>query len=134
VLLVGDDGFAVARLDGGRLALEDVASHRPDRLQQVDHELIAGDVNGDGFVDLVTLDAGEQSLGILSFSEAGRLVPMTRFKVFETRLFQAGEPREFEPSMGLVGDLTGDGAPDLILLCHDRVLLYPQSPKAAASN
>jgi hypothetical protein len=134
VLLVGDDGFAVARLDGGRLALEEVASHRPDRLQQVDHELIAGDVNGDGFVDLVTLDAGEQSLGILSFSEAGRLVPMTRFKVFETRLFQAGEPREFEPSMGLVGDLTGDGAPDLVLLCHDRVLLYPQSQKAAATK
>ena len=134
VILVGDDGFAVARLDGGRLALEEVASHRPDRLQQVDHELIAGDVNSDGFVDLVTLDAGEQSLGILSFSEAGRLVPMTRFKVFETRLFQAGEPREFEPSMGLVSDLTGDGAPDLVLLCHDRVLLYPQSQKAAATG
>jgi hypothetical protein len=34
--------------------------------------------------------------------------------------------------MGLICDLTGDGAPDLVLLCHDRVLLYPQSRKAAA--
>jgi len=129
VLLVGDDGFAIARLDGGRLQLEARANFRADRTQQVDHELTAGDVNGDGFLDLVALDAGEQTLGILSFSESGNLLPMTRFKVFETRLFQAGEPREFEPSMALVGDLTGDGANDIILLCHDRVLLYPHSPK-----
>jgi hypothetical protein len=129
VLLVGDDGFAIARLDGGRLALEEVANFRADRIQQVDHEVIAGDVNGDGFLDLVTLDAGEQSLGILSFSEGGKLLPMTRFRVFETRLFQAGEPREFEPSMALIGDFTGDGANDIVLLCHDRMLLYPQSPK-----
>jgi hypothetical protein len=132
VLLVGDDGFAIARLDGGRLRLEEQANYRADRTQQVDHELTAGDVNGDGFLDLVALDAGEQSLGILSFSESGNLLPMTRFKVFETRLFQAGEPREFEPSMALVGDLTGDGANDIILLCHDRVLLYPQSTKPTA--
>ena len=129
VMLVGDDGFAIAQLDGKRLVLEELASYRGDRIQQVDHELAAGDVNGDGFVDLLVLDAGEQSLGVLSFSEAGRLLPITRFKVFESRLFQGGEPREFEPSIVLVADLTGDGADDVILLCHDRVLLYPQSKK-----
>ena len=91
-------------------------------------------VNGDGFLDLVTLDAGEQSLGVLSFSEGGKLLPMTRFRVFETRLFQAGEPREFEPSMALIGDFTGDGANDIVLLCHDRMLLYPQSPKPTKST
>jgi hypothetical protein len=89
-------------------------------------------VNGDGFLDLVALDAGEQSLGVLSFSESGRLMPITRFKVFESRLFQGGEPREFEPSIALIADLTGDGADDVVLLCHDRVLLYPQTRKAGA--
>jgi len=132
VMLVGDDGFAIAQLDGNRLALEELASYRGDRLQQVDHELAAGDVNGDGFLDVLVLDAGEQSLGVLSFSEAGRLLPITRFKVFESRLFQGGEPREYEPSMAMVADLTGDGADDVVLLCHDRVLLYPQSRKPAA--
>ena len=131
VMLVGDDGFAIAQLDGKRLALEELASYRGDRLQQVDHELAAGDVNGDGFLDVLVLDAGEQSLGVLSFSEAGRLLPITRFKVFESRLFQGGEPREYEPSMAIVADLTGDGADDVVLLCHDRVLLYPQSRKPA---
>ncbi len=131
VMLIGDDGFAIARLDGARLAFEERATYRGDRVQQVDHELATGDVNGDGFLDLLTLDAGEQSLGLLSFSEAGRLVPATRFKVFESRLFQGGEPREFQPSMALVVDVTGDGADDIVLLCHDRVLVYPQSKTAA---
>jgi hypothetical protein len=130
-MLVGDDGFAIAQLDGKRLAFSELATYRGDRVQQVDHEISAGDLNGDGFLDLVVLDAGEQSMGILSFSESGRLVPATRFKVFESRLFQGGEPREFEPSMAIVADVTGDGADDVVLLCHDRMLLYPQakSPK-----
>ena len=71
-------------------------------------------------------------MGIMSFSEAGRFVPITRFKVFESRLFQGGEPREYEPSIALIADFTGDGADDVALLCHDRVLLYPQTRKPAA--
>lgn len=132
VMLVGDDGFAIAQLEGRRLVLEEFASHRSDRIQQVDHELAAGDLNGDGYLDVVVLDAGEQSMGVLSFSESGRFVPITRFKVFESRLFQGGEPREFEPSIALIADLTGDGADDVALLCHDRVLLYPQTRKPGA--
>ncbi len=130
VLLIGDDGFAVARITGNRVTLEERGSRRGDRPNQLDHELAAGDVNSDGFLDLLSLDAGEQALGILSFSQAGALVPGTSFKVFETRLFQGGEPREFEPSECLIADFTGDGRDDVALLAHDRVLLYPQaSPK-----
>lgn len=133
IMLVGDDGFAIAGLEGARLALEEFATYRGDRIQQVDHEIASGDVNGDGFLDLLALDAGEQSLGILSFSASGRLVPALRFKVFESRLFQGGEPREFEPSMAIVADVTGDGKEDVLLLCHDRVLIYPQGAKKAAA-
>ncbi|MFM7052347.1 MAG: FG-GAP-like repeat-containing protein [Planctomycetota bacterium] len=127
VMLIGDDGFAVARLEGGRSTFEEIASYRADRPQQVDHELSAGDINGDGYQDLVVLDAGEQTLGILSFSQSGRLVPISRFKVFESRIFQGGEPREYEPSMSVIADVTGDGMDDVVLLCHDRMLVYPQS-------
>ena len=38
------------------------------------------------------------------------------------------------PNMGLVTDLTGDGKDDLVLLCHDRVLLYPQQAQPAKSG
>jgi hypothetical protein len=43
-------------------------------------------------------------------------------------MFSGGERREFEPSMGQVVDVTGDGLADLVLLAHDRILIYPQSP------
>jgi len=133
ILAIGDDSFALVRLAGDRWKLTEVASWRSDEPRRVEHELVVGDVNGDGFVDVTALDAGEQMAEILSFSQAGKLRYGTAFKVFETKIFSGGEPKEFEPSMGLVTDLTGDGKDDLVLLCHDRVLLYPQQTKAEAT-
>jgi hypothetical protein len=28
----------------------------------------------------------------------------------------------------IIADITGDGAHDVVMLCHDRVLIYPQPP------
>ena len=133
ILAIGDDSFALVRLAGDRWKLTEVASWRSDEPRRVEHELVVGDVNGDGFVDVTALDAGEQMAEILSFSQSGKLRYGTAFKVFETKIFSGGEPKEFEPNMGLVTDLTGDGKDDLVLLCHDRVLLYPQQTKAEAA-
>lgn len=129
VLAVGSDGFAVIRLAGERLALKEVAAWRSDNERRVHHELTAGDVNGDGFTDLVSLDAGEQMIEIFTFSESGTMLHAASWKVFESRLFSGGEPRQFEPSACVIADVTGDGADDLLLLAHDRVLLYPQTTR-----
>lgn len=126
ILAIGDDAFAVIRLTGDRFALAEFASWRTDKQQRFQHELFTGDVNNDGFQDMISLDAGEQMLEIFTFSEAGRMLYATGFQVFESKIFSGGEPREFQPSFGTVADLTGDGANDLILLVHDRILLYPQ--------
>ena len=43
-----------------------------------------------------------------------------------------------EPSEAVITDMTGDGASDLLLLVHDRVIVYPQmapqEPRAAAPD
>jgi len=135
VLLIGDDGFAVVRLAGERVKMNEVATYRSDDPRRVHHEMIAGDLNSDGLTDVVLLDAGQQAVEILTFSEAERLLLANQFAVFESRLFSGGEPREFEPSMGVIMDVTGDRRDDLILLAHDRLLLYPQqaAPSAPAA-
>jgi hypothetical protein len=135
ILAVGDDGFAIVRLGGDRVSLKQFASWRSDEERRVDHELTAGDINSDGFTDLVCLDAGEQMCEILAFSEAKQLLYATAFKVFESKIFSGGEPREYEPSDAIIADITGDSLNDLVLLCHDRVLIYPQmkSPKSSAA-
>ena len=130
ILAIGDDSFALVRLSGDRWKLSEVATWRSDEAGRVEHELTPGDLNGDGFVDVVALDAGEQMAEVLTFSQAGKLRYGTAFEVFESKIFSGGEPRDFEPSMGLITDLTGDGKDDLVLLCHDRVLIYPQQAKA----
>ena len=72
-------------------------------------------------------------LHVLGISQSNTLLPALSFRVFESRLFSGGEPREFEPSQAIIDDVTGDGADDLILLCHDRALLYPQMTEDSAA-
>ncbi len=126
ILVAADDGFAIVRLSGGSPMLREVGSWRPEDPRSLHHDLASGDVNGDGFTDLAVADAGRQALDLLTFAEDGSLAYATGFPVFQTKIFSAGEVREFEPHQMLVGDVTGDGRSDLILLCHDRVLVYPQ--------
>ena len=64
--------------------------------------------------------------GLFTFTETGNLLFATSFQVFESRLFSGGEGREYEPSQVPITDVTGDDAEDLVLLAHDRVLVYPQ--------
>lgn len=124
-LTVSDDAFALVRLAGQRPSLETVAVYRSDSEDRLEHEIECGDVNGDGYLDMVVLDAREQMCQIYSVSAARRLLLATEFKVFESRLFSGGQAL-YEPSSALITDLTGDGRDDVLLTVHDRLIVYPQ--------
>ena len=126
ILAIGKSEFAIIQLGGERIALEEMQSWRTDNDRRVQHELAVGDVNSDGYTDMVSLDAGEQMLEIFTFSESGHMFYATGFKIYETRIFSGGEPREWQPSQVIISDLTNDGKNDVLLLSHDRLLLYQQ--------
>jgi hypothetical protein len=127
VLCIGDDGFGLVRLAGERYELDPFAFYRSEQDGRAEHEIEVGDINGDGYVDLVVLDAGERMCQILSFTARRNLVAATEFEVFQSRLFGRGSSREQEPRSGLVADVTGDGRDDIVLTVHDRLIIYPQA-------
>lgn len=126
IMCAADDGFALVHLAGSRVALSQFAAYRSDSEDRFEHDIEYGDVNGDGYTDLVVIDAGEQMCEIFTLSASRKLYPATEFEVFQSRLFHSGQSREYEPSAALVADLTGDGADDILLIVHDRLMIYPQ--------
>lgn len=126
VLALSPAAFAVIRLEGTRYSLDEFAAFRSDAEDRLEHEIEAGDLNGDGFTDIVCLDAREQMCQAFTITAARRMLLATEFKVFESRQFGRGEEREFEPSAAIISDLTGDGRDDLTLQVHDRYIIFPQ--------
>ncbi|MDG2291800.1 MAG: VCBS repeat-containing protein, partial [Phycisphaerales bacterium] len=126
ILAFGDEGFAVIRLEGQRRSLAEIESWRTDEERRQYYQLATGDLNADGYIDMVSLDAGEQMFELFTFDHGGQMLHVTNFKIYETRLFSRGEGREYQPSQIMITDLTGDGAHDVVMLIHDRVLVYVQ--------
>ena len=126
VLVMGKNGYAVVRLGGDRRSLEEVGSWRSDDDRSVPHELAVGDINADGYGDMVSLDAGNQNFDIFTYNRSGDMLHARGFQVFESKMFSGGDGREYQPSQVIITDLTGDGKHDVVMLCHDRVLVYPQ--------
>ncbi len=88
-------------------------------------DLVAGDLNGDGQPDVAMFDVIEHNVEILARRGAS-LVHAVNFKIFEEKNFGRRSSDGAQPREALVADVTGDGRDDLILLVHDRVVVYPQ--------
>ncbi|MGD0410671.1 MAG: VCBS repeat-containing protein [Verrucomicrobiota bacterium] len=112
----GGDVWELAELDGYETPIPD--GHLAD--------VICGDLNNDGRKDLVFLETARNYLDLVSFVPPHKLVPGNRWQVFEERTFRSRRNDDMEPREALVADVTGDGKNDLIVLVHDRILVYPQ--------
>ncbi len=129
LLLVGKGQFAVLYAGQTDPELEELASYETKLDRVFFQDLTAGDLNADGRPDIAVVDTRSHFIEILNFDPARGLRHALQFRVFEEKSFSAdrnaagSEPREV-----MIADVTGDGRSDLLLLAHDRVLLYPQDP------
>lgn len=88
--------------------------------------LASTDFNQDKRVDLVALDGSEHVVDILSF-QGDEFASQMFWQVFEQNMhYQGRTGAKLEPREIVIDDFTGDGLPDLGLLVHDRILIYPQ--------
>lgn len=89
-------------------------------------DVVTGDLNHDGRKDLVFLETARNYLDLVLFDAHHKLVPANRWQVFEERTFRSRRSDLPEPREAAVADVTGDHKNDLIVLVHDRILVYPQ--------
>jgi hypothetical protein len=90
------------------------------------NDVVTGDLDNDGRKDLVFLETARNYLDLVIFDANHKLVPANRWQVFEERTFRGRRSDFPEPREAAVADVTGDGKNDLIILVHDRILVYPQ--------
>jgi hypothetical protein len=90
------------------------------------NDVISGDLNNDGRKDLVFMETARNYLDLVLFTADHKLVPANRWQVFEERTFRSRRNDLPEPREAAVADVTGDGKNDLIVLVHDRIIVYPQ--------
>jgi hypothetical protein len=115
-LSLAGDAWDFVELDGYETPIKD------GRLNDV----VSGDLNQDGRKDLVFLEVGKNNLDIVIFDKSGQLVPATRWPVFEERTFRGRRGDQSEPREAAIVDVTGDKKNDLVVVVHDRILVYPQ--------
>jgi len=126
-LLFGGSRFAVLYAGRTDPELKEIASFETALEKVFFADVVAGDLSNDGKTDLIILDTRSHYLEILDFDAEKGLQHALHFKIFEEKSFTSSdESGGAEPREGIVADVTGDGLKDLIILVHDRLIVYPQ--------
>lgn len=126
--VAGKDRFWTVPLTGGRPRLNLVSSYETDLANCSHFNAVPADLNGDGKEDLALFDGDTKLLEVVTpAAEAGApWQSLMHFVLFEKNIHFRGQSGQDDVREVLARDFTGDGRTDLLLLVHDRVLLYPQ--------
>jgi len=126
IALLGLNSVACQPLDGQVWELTELDGYESPIKDGHLNDVVSGDLNSDGRKDLVFLETARNYLDLVIFDANHKLIPANRWQVFEERTFRSRRSDLPEPREAVVADVTGDGKNDLVVLVHDRILVYPQ--------
>lgn len=126
VSLIGLNNVAWQALSGDVWELKELDGYETPIKDGHLNDVVSGDLNNDGRKDLVFLETAKNYLDLVLFTADHKLVPANRWQVFEERSFHSRRNDVPEPREAAVADVTGDHKNDLIVLVHDRIIVYPQ--------
>jgi len=126
VAFLGKDAVGWLPLKGDAWEFKELDSYETPIKDGHLNDVVAGDLDNDGRKDLVFLETAKNYLDLVIFDANRKLVPANRWQVFEERTFRTRRADLPEPREAIVVDVTGDRKNDLVILVHDRILVYPQ--------
>ncbi len=123
VLLLAIAGILRVPLAGTAWELQRLRDHEPPTDDTSYYGGTTGDWDNDGVRELAVACDDLHGFHVLT-TDGRRLARALSFPIFELTEGSDGnnEPHEFA-----AGDVDGDGADDLVVLCHDRALVYLQA-------
>ncbi len=125
IALLGANAVAWQNFDGPTWEIQELDGYETPIKDGRLLDVVSGDLNQDGRKDLVFLETTKNYLDLVTFDRPHKLTPADRWQVFEERTFRSRREGN-EPREALIVDVTGDGKNDLIVVVHDRILVYPQ--------
>jgi hypothetical protein len=123
---VGLNAVAYMQLSGQTWQLNELDGYETPIRDGHLNDVVSGDLDNDGRKDLVFLETAKNYIDLVAFDKNHKLVPGDRWPVFEEKTFRSRRSDLPEPREAVVADVTGDGKNDLIVLVHDRIIVYPQ--------
>lgn len=127
LFIAGRDKFWTAPFTTTGARLELVDSYDTDLKNCAYYVANSVDLDRDGKPEVVAFDRTSHLLEILAPTAAGTpWKSVMHFVLFEMNLHFRGKKGDTAVREIIVRDMTGDGRPDILLIVHDRILLFPQ--------
>jgi hypothetical protein len=126
IAFLGNNSVALQRLTNDVWQLVELDGYESPIKDAFLHDVVSGDLNHDRRKDLVFLETSKSYVDVVTFEPPHQLAPANRWQVFEQRTFRARRTEVAEPREAIVLDINNDKKNDLVLVVHDRIIVYPQ--------
>lgn len=126
LVVFGRNRFAVLYAGGQTHAL--VAVHSVESTMRDAHldGFAVGDLNGDKDPDIALIDSGNRAVQLFSYNPEKGFKQRIHWSVYEKKMHENRRRGRSGVREIVVADLDGNGADDIALIVHDRVIVYPR--------